>query len=413
MNRCCVIVGLFAFQLVACGRSAPVQKGAEELAAEDSAPVAPAVGEPQIVENVGDGLWADQPDALRLVFEQAYGVDATPDDAILGNPVVLRYFGTASGEVYAQDGQRSRLVKFRSDGTVAWAVGRSGRGPGEFSAVTGLALSPDGREVAVSMFDGRLDYWSTEGEFLRSEAISPELGIPGVLAGFAGEFAIFRDRLPQHPGARVIVARPDALDQAMSFEIVLRDDVSVPGRAADVRPFRSGIASGSTASYDVRFYTAEGALLRRVTRDVDYPAHPARSDRTGRTSMLHNFGRLAAPIPLPNDLFLVFAAWEHGVTDPVETALARGTEAGWADPEVDWRASLDLFDGEGRFLQSIVPAGGIERLGPRAYPAELGSIGNSAGVDGDGAPYLYTLSPDPFPQIRRYRIELDVAVGRR
>ena len=138
------------------------------------------------VVNESGSVWAGRPDALRLVLEQTYGVEEDPDEAILGNPAVLRYFGTETGDVYVQDGQRGRLVRFRRDGTVDWVAGSPGRGPGEFLAVTGLALTPDGRSVVVSMFDGHLDYWSTQGVFLRSRPLAPELGIPGVLAGFVG-----------------------------------------------------------------------------------------------------------------------------------------------------------------------------------------------------------------------------------
>jgi hypothetical protein len=55
---------------------------------------------------------------------------------------------------------------------------------------------------------------------------------------------------------------------------------------------------------------------------------------------------------------------------------------------------LDLFDAEGRFLYSLVEDG-----------AFTPSIGRPQLVGADGR--LYTISDDPFPQIRRYRVQIE------
>jgi hypothetical protein len=108
---------------------------------------------------------------------------------------------------------------------------------------------------------------------------------------------------------------------------------------------------------------------------------------------------------LPGGYFMVIASWEAGVTDPDATAAERALEMGWERAE-SWRLSFDVFDGEGRFMQSIVP-GPIDVLGPRAYPVELGIPRQTTGAGPGEIPYLYTLVIDPFPQVRRYRIELE------
>lgn len=330
-----------------------------------------------LVANDGPGVWADRAPVLRLTLEQTYGTDAGADDSILGSPMVLRFFGTAAGDVYVQDGQRSRLTRFRPDGSVAWVAGREGRGPGEFYAVTGITLTPDGQALVVSMFDGRLDYWSVDGEFLRTRPIDPALGIPGVLVGFAGGLMVFRDGLPRRLGARVVIAAADDWSSSLELEIDVAPGVTATARAVSVRTYGDGIASGSNASYELRFYTNEGQLVRRVTRNVPYPVRPGRSTVNNRTSMTHNFGAVGAPMALPEGFFMVHAWWEDGVTDPDAAALSRGTNASWADPEnTSWRSSFDLFDRNGRFMQSVVPDGGIDLLGARAFPPRSGSPDN-------------------------------------
>jgi hypothetical protein len=61
-------------------------------------------------------------------------------------------------------------------------------------------------------------------------------------------------------------------------------------------------------------------------------------------------------------------------------------------PEIDWRSSFDLYDREGRLLYSLVEDG--------TWP----STGTPKLIGPDNR--LYTIAGDPFPQIRRYRVEV-------
>jgi hypothetical protein len=363
-----------------------------------------------VVENRDDGAWAGLSDGLRLVLEQTYGVDEYPEEAVLGNGMVLLFAANRSGEVYVQDGQVGRLVKFRRDGSVAWTAGRPGPAPGEFHAVTGLELAPDEQGVVVSNFAGRLDYWSADGELIDTITMDPERGLPGTLQGFAGGMAVFSQGLENRLGALVSIADPrEDPSSWLSFEIDVTPAIEArtrwSARQISIAPYAGGIAAGSNASYELRFYTIEGELMRRVRRDVPYPVPPGYySDGRGRGAR-HDFGSIGAPMALPGGYFMVIASWEAGVTDPDATAAERALEMGWERAE-SWRLSFDVFDGEGRFMQSIVP-GPIDVLGPRAYPVELGIPRQTTGAGPGEIPYLYTLVIDPFPQVRRYRIELE------
>lgn len=360
-----------------------------------------------VVENRGGGAWAHRPDSLRLVLEQIYGVEADPEEAVLGNGLVLRIVGTQDGDIYVQDGQRGRLIRFHNDGTVAWTAGHAGQGPGEFFAVTGVNLTPDGRSLVVSNFAGRLDFWSTDGEFLRSLSFDPERGLPGVLTGFVGERMVFAGRSYGRIGAQVSVFDPRNLHLFSVFEID-----AAPGFAVDrntrtipVKPYSGYITGSSSASFEVRFYTAKGDLVRRVTRDVPCPVRPGYFQSESGSGRRHSFGRLGTPIALPGGFYFVPVSWEQGVTDPDATAAERGLTPSW-DPD-KWRVSFDIFDAEGRFMQSIVPPGTLHVQGRLTHAEEIGRLWGSVGTGPGGSPYLYTISLDPFPQVRRFRIEFE------
>ena len=86
----------------------------------------------------------------------------------------------------------------------------------------------------------------------------------------------------------------------------------------------------------------------------------------------------------------MFATWPTNVDAPNTFAETPASER----PAIEWASSLDLFDAEGRFLYAL------------QYPGRpLPDIGRPWTVGLDGA--LYTVSAEPFPQVRRYRVVLD------
>lgn len=340
------------------------------------------------VRNPRVGLWqVREPEPLRFDLEQVFGVDQSPEEAIIGG--IGGVTVDESGNVYVYDYQAYRLMSFAPDGELRWAHGRQGQGPGEFNGAEGIAW--DGRStIYISNANRmRLDAWSLDGAFLRTEPLG-ERGLPtGALLGFldpdrlalasfmvnfdtniGGSFAIIEvgESLREIADVRVDV---ESSDPGQSFALV---SMRVSGAAVTI---------GDVDSYELRFYDRDGALVRLVSREFEEMVGYATDGRRPPRSWLF------PPVQLNGGYWLAHSQWaDSGLAENDPDQFSGGT-----DDDAQWRSALDLFDAEGRFLYSEVGEGRTPLIGRI----------QTVGPDGK----LYTSSSDPFPQVRRYRVEID------
>lgn len=88
-------------------------------------------------------LPAQRVDTLRLAlrWEVSDGVHPTADSLGKLSGVAM----DAAGVVYVSDLSDARIWVFAQDGRSLRAIGRRGRGPGEFESPTGISIGPDGK----------------------------------------------------------------------------------------------------------------------------------------------------------------------------------------------------------------------------------------------------------------------------
>lgn len=371
------------------------------------------------VRNPAAGLWAGEPRDLMLVLEQSFGAETEPDSHLLGRAQTLFVDVDNAGNVYVLDSQNNRVVSFDSDGNVRWIGGRQGAGPGELDGARGLLVHEVSSAVLVLNQRGtRLDAWSLDGEFRGSLRNLKER--PRVLADTGNGTIILGTVAPGFIGATVWTLPDENAARSRLFEIREVPETNSPPTMIDIAAYSDVIVSGSSSRYEMRFHNEAGELIRIVTRDVDYPSRP-RYFADGPIRGRIDLGKVRAPMKLGGGYWLAHVSW-------VRDADA----AGKVDPTVfpeswEWESSLDLFDSEGRFLQSYIPEGGVDIAQTRydrfAYPTSIGipvrtamsrhPVPSSTPESTDPASlanvqlgYLYTLVEEPFPQIRRFRIEL-------
>ena len=76
------------------------------------------------------------------------------------------------GRIYAADKEQSQIRIFDADGDLIRAVGRKGKGPGEFQEPLAVALSPDERMFAVRDENRRVSLFSRDGTYQQSFVLS-------------------------------------------------------------------------------------------------------------------------------------------------------------------------------------------------------------------------------------------------
>ena len=117
------------------------------------------------VTNPAQGVWRER-SAWASVPELRLGEVEGPEATVFGSISALAV--DDGGRIYVLDRQANELRIFASDGAHVRSVGRSGGGPGEYTAANGLFwLSPD-TLVVVDQQGGRYSFLSREGEYLRS-----------------------------------------------------------------------------------------------------------------------------------------------------------------------------------------------------------------------------------------------------
>ena len=127
------------------------------------------------------GIYISPEDHLYLVNRDAHQVlKFTLDGRLLmtlgthGGPSLQGPFNhptdvcvSSTGEIYVADGYgNSRVHKFSPDGTLLQSWGSPGREPGQFRVPHGIWVEGDTRVYVADRENGRIQVFTTEGEFL-------------------------------------------------------------------------------------------------------------------------------------------------------------------------------------------------------------------------------------------------------
>lgn len=330
-------------------------------------------------------LQAQRVDTLKMVlrWEVSEGVHPTADS--LGKLSGMAM--DSSGVVYVSDIADARVWVFGPDGRSLPSVGRKGRGPGEFTSPTGLAIGPDGklyvRDAAlVSRFaldaDNRLTRF--------------EVGFRGpMLADWTSLRATRFDRAGHlfYPAFNT-VDRTQATGWYYLFTLggELRDSLSVPafpraptstawvrldangGRmlaglshvpfaplpAWDVTP-RGTLLSGDGETYLLKETDAGGRVVREYRRATSPDRIPARERRDSLAALGARLDSISVPWSQVQGVPAAVRARELPEHYPPFIA-AYAAEDGrvwvrrWV-PNGDARTVFDVFESDGRFSHVV------------------------------------------------------------
>jgi hypothetical protein len=348
-------------------------------------------------------LWADRETSpIRFELEQTYGSDGFPEEAMLGNPFGLGVAVDAQSNVYVLDPQIFRLVAFAPDGSVRWTAGREGEGPGELNRPSGLALNGAGTLAIMNQGRTRIDLWNTDGEYVGAHSLQAppldleEIRFPGISGFLDPDRLVLESSVLGSLGSSIAVV--DLTEPALAgrFEFDPAPEVDVPDNVASgssVAVARGMIYLGSGADHRFRIYADDLELVREVTRPFEHTLRSGVASGDGFSGIM-TFGGLGAPMPLASGHLLVPISWTEGIDDPDDAAsryFAMPREEREL-PGIRGRA-LEIYDADGRFLYSHQEEEATWEIG------EFELIGPDDRV--------YTITDDPFPQVRRYRVVIE------
>lgn len=255
-----------AATLLACSRGAERDPAIQPPTVRDSAGV-------QIVEH---GPVGGAPPAFRLGEPTLVlgGVRERLEEEFAPRHPWTSAVRLSDGSIVVNDAVQLKF--FDAAGTLRRAVGRKGRGPGEFRSVRELCVLPGDTLLAIEYSADRLSYWGPDGTHLRTERAPGRLPFGPC---FADGTLLLQTRTTKeamraeaagertHPYARV---RRDGTPVAELGRLPASDYRSLLFREVSVVAGGDVVHVADARSYEVRTLGADGRLVR-ILRAAEPP----------------------------------------------------------------------------------------------------------------------------------------------
>ena len=326
-------------------------------------------------------------------MESTFGVESEPKDAILSG--ISSVAADDKGFVYVLDRKDNRLISFDPDGKVRWVSGRKGQGPGEFQKVRGMVYDGD-QNLYISNIGGtRIDKFNLNGNFIKSYSLSQAKLSSVYLSGFIHPSTLVLTKdVSGIIGADIVLLKiGNQLEKQNEFRVDRCEGLQVPqgvGIGIGVKVIKEKIVVGHSHVYKLHFYDVDGKLKKVVARDFQKFVKPGILNSDNRWAYITT-SSLSPPLQLKNGYLLNSAFWPTNISDPDKhLQLSMNRKA----PVVEPANTLDLFNERGELLYSISRED--------SYMPELGRL---AFIDVAGK--LYTITDEPYPQVRRYNIKIN------
>ncbi len=347
-----------------------------------------------VVRNTDEPLWAPD-EGWQIVEEMRYGSD-TGDDAIFFGSI--RSFDVdTQGRVYVLDDQSQEIHVFAPDGIWVRTVGTRGAGPGEFENAAAVDLSRTGEIWVMEVRKGQLTILDSTGNYQRTERVNTTgwdfWPYPGgidqlgrynalVLSTEAEDTRQLLARFDQSSAPLDTIAFPVSPLTIESFEVVTEDggsmSTSVPFQGSFSWRFSSGgnFWTLLTRPYELAEITADGRVLRRVTREFELSPVTVADMQTARerlTWFTNQGGKIdESRIPRTKPVVSAFFSDDEG------NLWVRRIET---TPEAEG-SLFDVFSAEGYFLGEVRFPFSLESIDPIVRNGLLyGIITDDLGAD--------------------------------
>lgn len=337
------------------------------------------------------------------VFEA--GLEAGPEELHFARIESLAFDGR--GRLWVLDGLEDRMVVIDPEGRFERTVGRSGRGPGEFSRPVALDIDDVGHVLVFDAGTALFSVWSLDGELLSTRRPPIGASYPGTLLRAWGDRKLF-----SAAGQGIAVYDP-AVGEPADYSINLFDLAGDQGPALRTRAWKpdpTGVVDRRqmddrrvamqvmplflpTLHFDAR---SDGTLLHvdsvdyrieaagpdgrvRVwaTRDVP-PRAPTSGDvDRERARLSESTGRVGGtPLGGPGARRSELPVWP--IRQVVDGLRIDRRDRVWVQrTEEDGSTIVDLFDTGGRYVGSLPSLRLPDAFGPEGVVAwiEVGPVG--------------------------------------
>jgi len=334
------------------------------------------------VTNPGQGLWKN---SKKITFKTilSIGIDNGDENYILSDPKDLVVDN--QGNIYICDFRDHSVKVYNKEGIFLRRIGKKGAGPGELYTPSSIALKSSKEIYIYDEMQNRINVFSLEGHFLKS--FQTEYKIINITSNACGDIIFstigsiyFSSSKSNASGKNYYVINSNGkFISSFGSPIMLGDEHKSSQMSLSFINFsNSKIISTFQFPYRIEMYNTDYKLLKVITREADFFTPP---ELMNGIQYYVSRGLLGKPFFLKDGTLLV-GTYDQG-TNYMDHYVNNDISA-WDDD----REYYDLFDEEGRFLESFLIE--FEKLGSLLY------------VDSQG--YIYTNKTEPYPMILKYEI---------
>ena len=322
---------------------------------------------------------------IRIAFKEDLSIGEVEGDEhyMFGKGIL---FNTdKEGNFYVADSENYRIQKYDARGKYFITIGRKGQGPGEFMGVSSPRFDRNNNLYITDEVSRRITFFDRDGKFLRQvqmkdRYLDPQLNSKGFFvankwtiydeAGANKQsnlFGLFDDHfnlLAELRKDEITMVLPSGLDEGSLADFL--------AKALGLAAFRPSVTYavgpndliylGYPEKYEIKVFSAEGKLVRKITRDYD-PIPVGEKDKADFMSKA-SYG-FSAPIYTESIKKRAFQKIKYPDHKPAYQSFAL-MENGWLAVIVDSLEGqytlFDIFDQDGRYIANFktpIPAEGV------------------------------------------------------
>jgi len=183
-----------------------------------------------------------------------------------------------AGNIYAADGKENHIKIFDRNGGYFKTVGRSGQGPGEFSRITDIQITPRNELMVYDRLAFKLTFFTLDGNYIRS---AHSKGIQALRRNFRetvrATYYVGTIEFQGQYGTNTFRSSREVreYDSDLTFiKTIFKDkfrDADVPLHPDMLARFPSSglIICGFTDTYEFRIISPDGEVTRKVLKEFE------------------------------------------------------------------------------------------------------------------------------------------------
>jgi len=327
---------------------------------------------------------------LKIIFEEdlTIGVKGGDENYMFGSQVFLTT--DEEGSFYVTDGDRKVVKKYDVNGRFLQSIGRPGQGPGEFQTISAARFDGKGNIYLNDVSNQRISFLSREGRYLKGIRVpflleGVVINSKGLHIGRSADnvrlgkgkrwdyfYGLFDDRFNLAAEFLRLPQEAQVFKNFGSAAQVFADYLSSMAFTPSVNYVLDQndlLYFGYSQDYEIKVFSSEGKLLKRIQRDFK----PVEIDKRHKEYFVQNLSEQTLAKMPPGEEEEVFELIRYPKYLP---AYERFTlmENGWIFVVVDSvrveYKLVDIFNREGEYLaqfETDIPTDWLSFNNGKAY----------------------------------------------